>query len=86
MCQGARSGEAPGFLGELGLGRSGMNRNSYHYDLFRPRDLIEVMDRAGYRGHGRGEFVKATVTDYTSRFQANEAWRVEFVYIFFASE
>ncbi len=57
-----------------------MNRNSYHYDLFRPRDLIEVMDRAGYRGHGRGEFVKATVTDYTSRFQANEAWRVEFVY------
>jgi hypothetical protein len=57
-----------------------MNRNSYHYDLFRPRDIIEVMDRAGYRGHGRGEFVKATVTDYTSRFQANEAWKVEFVY------
>lgn len=57
-----------------------MNRNSHHYDLFRPRDIIEVMDRAGYRGHGRGEFLKATVTDYTSRFQANEAWRVEFVY------
>ena len=39
----------------------------------------------GYRGHGRGEFVKATVTDYTSRFQANEAWRVEFVYVLYSS-
>ena len=75
-----RGGVRGWFLRELGLGWPGMNRNSYHYDLFRPRDLIEVMDRAGYRGHGRGEFVKATVTDYTSRFQANEAWRVEFVY------
>ena len=57
-----------------------MNRNAYHFDLFRPRDQVEVMEKAGHRGHGTGRFLKATVTNYTSRFQANEAWKVEFTY------
>lgn len=57
-----------------------MNRNAYHFDLFRPRDHIEVMVTGGFRGHGTGTFLKATVTDYTSRFLKNEAWKVEFTY------
>ena len=31
-----------------------MNRNAYHYDLFRPRDQIEVQTFKGHRGHGEG--------------------------------
>ena len=58
-----------------------MNRNAYHYDLFRPRDQIEVQTFKGHRGHGEGEFRKATVTKYVHRWHPEqEAWKVVFTF------